>query len=213
MHALLLLALATPTPAHAGEILVEAPITTIVLLEGIAQDVEAAASVVVLRGLQGGSYQVEVQSAFGKTKAQQAITVGPDEAVRVRYQKRALVELSRGPMVAGGTPPGSLESDLARAADTLGQAAQNVANQVDQAARRAVEDLQQELAPAPAESPAGAPAESPAEAPAEAPAEDPAEAPADPPSPTEASPAEGSGASRGLDGADGGGAVGRAEDA
>ena len=201
MHALLLLALATPTPAHAGEILVEAPITTIVLLDGIAQDFEAAASVVVLRGLQGGSYQVEVQSAFGKTKAQQAISVGPDEAVRIRYQKRALVELSRGPMVAGGTPPGSLESDLARAADTLGQAAQNVANQVDQAARRAVEDLQQELAPAPAE------------APAESPAADPAEAPADPPSPTDASPAEGSGASRGLDGADGGGAVGRAEDA
>jgi hypothetical protein len=161
--------------AQASELHVEAPITLVVRINGMALDYEVGASVVVARNLKPGEFQVEVQNAFGKTKAQSLVSIGQDEVVRLAYSKKALVERGRGPMPPGGTPPQGIEPALRQAAEAVERVATDVAQELEEATQEVIEAVDPKTAPAeapPAEPP---PAEPP---PAEPP---PTAAPSDAP--------------------------------
>lgn len=135
-------------PSLASELHVEAPITLVVRINGMALDFEAGASVVVARNLKPGEFQVEIQNAFGKTKAQSLVSVGQDEVVRLAYSKKALVERGRGPMPPGGTPPQGIEPALRQAAEAVERVATDVAQELEEATQEVIEAVDPKTAPA-----------------------------------------------------------------
>lgn len=145
-------------PSQAGELLIEAPITLVVKVNGMTMDFEAGTSLVVVRNLKTDEYQVEIQNAFGKTKAQELVRVDEGEAVRLAYSKKALVELGRGPMQPGGTPPQGLEPELHEAAEAVERIAEDVAEELRTATQEVIEAVDPPEEATPAENP---PAETP----------------------------------------------------
>ena len=153
--------------AQASELHVEAPITLVVRINGMALDYEVGASVVVARNLKPGEFQVEVQNAFGKTKAQSLVSIGQDEVVRLAYSKKALVERGRGPMPPGGTPPQGIEPALHQAAETVARVATDVANELEEATQEVIDAVEGQ--PTPTEPPPAEPEAPPTAPPSDAP--------------------------------------------
>lgn len=138
-------------PARAGEILVEAPPTMVLVANGLSWDFDPLRGAFVVPNAKAGDYLLELRTAFGKTRGQELVHLGEGESVRLGWVNKRLQELSRGPQAppSPGLPAqvkagaqqvvGELEGAAKQAGAALEQAARRVDEVVEGAVEGAIE--------------------------------------------------------------------------
>lgn len=124
-------------PARAGEILVEAPPTMVLVANGLSWDFDPRRGAFVVPNAKAGEYLLELRNAFGKTRGQELVHLGEGEAVRLGWVNRRLQELSRGPQApAAPGVPAQVKAGAQQVVGELEGAVKQVGTALEQAAQR-----------------------------------------------------------------------------